>query len=76
MRTITVGFQLSRSCSDALRVNAHRLGKRCHADRRCRGGRKGLTGTDYARMLDAAHQQLGGPIMLASDNLDAQSVRH
>lgn len=21
-------------------------------------------------MLDAAHQQLGGPIMLASDNLD------
>jgi hypothetical protein len=32
--------------------------------RRRRGGRKGFTEADYAAMLDAAHQQLGGPIVL------------
>jgi hypothetical protein len=32
--------------------------------RRRRGGRKGLTEADCARLLDAAHQQLGGPIVL------------
>ena len=36
--------------------------------RRRRGGRKGLTEADYARLLDAAHRQLGGPIVLAWDN--------
>ncbi|MFF7924936.1 transposase [Streptomyces mirabilis] len=29
-----------------------------------KGQRKGFTETDYARLLDAAHQQLGGPIVL------------
>ena len=38
--------------------------------RRRRGGRKGLTEADYARLLDAAHQQLGGPIVLIWDNLN------
>ena len=34
--------------------------------RRARGKdqRKGFTETDYARLLDAAHQQLGGPLVL------------
>ena len=43
-----------------------RLIYRTHLDR---GGgkhrRKGFTETDYARLLDGAHQQLAGPIVLA-----------
>lgn len=31
--------------------------------------RKGFREVDYARLLDAAHQQLGGPIVLVWDNL-------
>jgi putative transposase len=42
--------------------------------RRGRGGdkdqRKGFTETDYARLLDGAHQQLGGPLVLVWDNLN------
>ena len=34
------------------------------------GGHKGFTEADYARLLDAAHQQLGGPVVLAWDNLN------
>jgi hypothetical protein len=30
--------------------------------------RKGFTEADYAALLDAAHQQLGGPIVLVWDN--------
>ncbi|MFI0967720.1 transposase [Streptomyces sp. NPDC021080] len=33
-----------------------------------KGRRKGFTETDHARLLDAAHQQLGGPIVLVWDN--------
>ena len=33
--------------------------------------RKGFTEADYARLLDAAHQQLTGPIVLVWDNLNA-----
>ncbi len=32
--------------------------------------RKGFTETDYARLLDAAHQQLGGPLEVIWDNLN------
>jgi putative transposase len=32
--------------------------------------RKGFTETDYARFLDAAHQQLHGPVVLVWDNLN------
>jgi DDE superfamily endonuclease len=40
--------------------------------RRARGGdrRKGFTEMDYAALLDAAHQQLGGPLVVVSDNLN------
>jgi transposase len=34
------------------------------------GGRKGFTEADYAALLDAAHSQLGGPIVLVWDNLN------
>jgi transposase len=33
------------------------------------GGRKGLAEADYARLLDAAHRQLGGPLVVVWDNL-------
>lgn len=33
-----------------------------------KGRHKGFTETDSARLLDAAHQQLGGPIVLVWDN--------
>jgi putative transposase len=33
--------------------------------------RKGFTEADYARFLDAAHRQLGGPLVVVWDNLNA-----
>jgi transposase len=39
-----------------------------HARRRRAGLRKGFTETGYARLLDAAHQQLGGPLVVVWDN--------
>ena len=49
-----------------------RLIYRTHPGRRHRPGqRKGFTETGYARLLDAAHQQLGGPLVVVWDNLNA-----
>jgi DDE superfamily endonuclease len=45
------------------RTHRHRRGSR----------RKGFTETDYAALLDAAHQQLGGPIVLVWDNLNTHA---
>ncbi|GHC91075.1 hypothetical protein GCM10010349_79390 [Streptomyces flavofungini] len=36
-------------------------------------GRKGFTETDYARLLDAAHQQLDGPVVVIRDNLNTRA---
>jgi hypothetical protein len=48
-----------------------RLIYRVHAGRGHRKDqRNGFTETDYARLLDAAHQQLGGPIVVVWDNLN------
>ena len=47
-----------------------RLVYRVHQGRRRGDKRKGFTETDYARLLDAAHQQLGGPLVLVWDNLN------
>ena len=49
-----------------------RLIYRVHKSRR-RGKeqRKGFTEADYARFLDAAHQQLAGPLVVVWDNLNA-----
>ena len=48
-----------------------RLIYRVHKDRGRRDDRrKGFTETDYASLLDAAHQQLGGPIVAVWDNLN------
>ena len=48
-----------------------RLIYRVHHSRRGAGQRKGFTEADYARLLDAAHQQLSGPLVLVWDNLNA-----
>ena len=46
-----------------------RLIYRVHHARRRRGDqRKGFTETGYAQLLDAAHQQLGGPLVVVWDN--------
>ena len=37
--------------------------------------RKGFTETGYAQLLDAAHQQLGGPLVLVWDNLNTHVSR-
>jgi hypothetical protein len=49
-----------------------RLIYRVHNNRRRRGKdkRKGFTEADYAALLDAAHQQLAGPLVLVWDNLN------
>jgi hypothetical protein len=48
-----------------------RLIYRVHHGRGSRTGRrKGFTETGYAHLLDAAHQQLGGPLVLVWDNLN------
>jgi hypothetical protein len=49
-----------------------RLIFRTHRARRA-DKRKGFTETDYARFLDAAHQQLGGPLVLVWDNLNTHT---
>ena len=51
-----------------------RLIYRTHRSRRG-GGRKGSTEADYAALLDAAHQQLGGPIVLVWDNLSTHTSK-
>ena len=51
-----------------------RLVYRTHRGRRRGSGnggrRKGFTEADYAALLDAAHSQLGGPIVLVWNNLN------
>ena len=48
-----------------------RLLYRTHSSRRRSiGRRKGFSEVDYARLLDAAHRQLGDPIVLVWDNLN------
>ena len=48
-----------------------RLIYRVHARRTRQDQRKGFTEKEYARLLDAAHQQLAGPVVLVWDNLNA-----
>ena len=52
-----------------------RLIYRVHAGRRRGDKRKGFTETDYARLLDAARQQLGAPVVLVWDNLNTHVSR-
>ena len=52
-----------------------RLIYRTHRGRRENGQHTGLTETYYARLLDAAHRQPGGPIMLLCDVLNTTPAR-
>jgi len=52
-----------------------RLIYRTHLGGRRDGRRKGFDETDYARLLDAAHQQLHGPVVLVWDNLNTHVSR-
>jgi hypothetical protein len=52
-----------------------RLIYRVHAGRPRGDRRKGFTEADYARLLDAAHQQLGGPLVVVWDNLNTHVSR-
>jgi transposase len=53
-----------------------RLIYRVHHGRRCRSDRrKGFTEADYARLLDDAHQQLGGPLVVVWDGLKTHVSR-
>ena len=46
-----------------------------HSRGRGTGRRKGFTEADYAGLLDAAHQQLGGPLVVVWDNLNTHVSR-
>ena len=48
-----------------------RLIYRIHTGYRRKGGRKGFIETGYARLLDVAHRQLAGPLVVVWDNLNA-----
>ena len=67
--TVTGGHDTRVSLAALIAVRPPRLIYRTHralrADRR-----KGFTETDFARFLDAAHQQLDGPLILVWDGLN------
>jgi putative transposase len=44
-----------------------------HGRRGSKDRRKGFTETGYARLLDAAHQQLGAPLVVVWDNLNTHT---
>jgi putative transposase len=70
--TVTGGSNKRVSLAALIAVKAGqrpRLLYRVHAGRRG-DKRKGFTEAGYARLLDAAHQQLGGPVVLVWDNLN------
>jgi transposase len=73
--TVTGGSKQAGLLAALIAVKAGqrpRLIFRVHDGRRHPRGdkRKGFTEAGYARLLDAAHQQLGGPIVLVWDNLN------
>ena len=78
MVTVTGGSNKRVSLAALIAVkpgNRPRLIYRVHAGRRRGDKRKGFTETDYARLLDAARQQLGAPVVLVWDNLNTHVSR-
>ena len=70
--TVTGGSNKRVSLAALIAVKAGqrpRLIYRVHAGPRGGDKRKGFTETDYASLLDAAHQQLGGPLVLVWENV-------
>ena len=79
MVTVTGGHNTRVSLAALIAVRPGcrpRLIYRVHRSRRHgKDRRKGFTETDYARLLDAAHQQLGGPLVVVWDNLNTHVSR-
>jgi hypothetical protein len=66
----------SCSCADRGAAGLRSAADLPHAPRPAGGDkRKGLTEQDYARFLDAAHQQRGGPLVLVWDGLNTHVSR-
>jgi DDE superfamily endonuclease len=73
--TVTAGHDTRVSLAALIAVRpgcGPRLIFRTHRARRG-DKRKGFTEHHYARLLDAAHQQLGGPVVLIWDNLNTHT---
>jgi putative transposase len=72
--TVTAGHNTRMSLAALICIKpGHRPRLIYRIHRSCARGkdrRKGFTETDYARLLDAAHQQLGGPLVVVWDNLN------
>ncbi|MDX6422237.1 MAG: hypothetical protein QOG28_6857, partial [Trebonia sp.] len=76
--TVTGGSSKRVSLAALIAVKAGqrpRLVYRVHQGRRRGDKRKGFTEAGYARLLDAAHQQLGGPLVLVWDNMNTHVSR-
>ena len=75
--TVTGGHDTRVSLAALIAVrpgHQARLIFRTHRARRA-DKRKGFTEQDYARFLDAAHQQPGGPLVLVWDGLNTRTSR-
>ncbi len=75
--TVTGGHDTRVSLAALIAVQPGQRPRLIYRTHRARRGdkRKGFTETDYARLLDAAHQQLGGPVVLVWDNLNTHTSR-
>jgi transposase len=68
--TVTGGSNKRVSLAALIAVRPGEQPRLVHAGPRDGDKRKGFTEAGYARLLDAAHQQLGGPVVLVWDNLN------
>ena len=77
MVTVTGGHDTRVSLAALIATRPGSRPRLIYRTHRARRGdqRKGFTETDYARFLDAAHQQLGGPVVLVRDGLNTHTSR-
>jgi len=75
--TVTGGSNTRVSLAALIAVRPGQQPRLIYRTHRSRRGdkRKGFTEHEYARLLDAAHQQLGGPLVLVWDNLNTHTSR-
>jgi putative transposase len=73
--TVTGGSNTRVSVAALIAVRPGCRPRLIYRTHRARRGdkRKGFTETDYARFLDAAHQQLGAPLVLVWDGLNTHT---
>jgi putative transposase len=75
--TVTGGHNSRVSLAALIAVRQGQSPRLVFRVHRARSGdtRKGFTETEYASLLDAAHQQLGGPLVLVWDNLNTHTSK-